>query len=193
MRSKRRPGARNTEMKHNRPFAFYSCAIFLSISTLLTGCATTFNSTGVQSRLGVQQIDSGIYRLSVREGHFTSYTAVERAVLSKVAELALQDGYQRFVLLPDDEKVRGAEASNTLRQYAQSGNWGGLEGFSTVKVSRQHQYIGGIHTNAKGTKGSTVAVMFKQNEKRVAKGIDVKTTLARLNAIKDERARRTGY
>lgn len=159
----------------------------------ITGCATHFSREAVQTRLQVKQLGAGIYRVQVYEGNFTSYSIVERAVLSKAASLATENGYERFVLLPDDQQTRSAEASGSIRKYAQSGKWGGLEGFSTIKLQRYTINTGGIPVNRRSIGGSAVVVMFKQNEKTVSKGVDAKQTLTRLNPSTTDGVRRTGF
>lgn len=77
--------------------------IVISIITLLTGCATSYQPQGMTGGFSETQLDQNVFTVLFKGNGFTSKEKAKDFTLLRSAELALNNGYKYFVIVDADE------------------------------------------------------------------------------------------
>ena len=71
----------------------------LGLALALAGCATAYQPMGFSGGFEELKLSQDTYRIRVSGNGYTSTGRAENIALLRAAELTLQDGYERFVIL----------------------------------------------------------------------------------------------
>ena len=72
---------------------------------LLAGCATPYQSGGFRGGYKEIQLDENVFQISFKGNAFVSAGRVENYALLRSAEVALENGYEYFVIVDQDVYV----------------------------------------------------------------------------------------
>lgn len=84
----------SVKQKSMKPIILISLAVFF-----LQGCATSYQSDGFSGGYSESQLDENVFRVSFRGNGYTRRDRVADFTLLRSAELAIQNGYNYFVVI----------------------------------------------------------------------------------------------
>jgi hypothetical protein len=118
-------------------------AIVLTLTVILTGCTTPYQSKGFGGGYSDSRIDSNTVRVSFYGNGFTGKESVENDMLYRCSEVTIQDGYDYFVIVtggtsPVDSSFTtpGTYTQNTTYNYGSSYTSGTYQPGQTVNVRK---------------------------------------------------------
>jgi hypothetical protein len=134
-------------------------SIIILLSILLSGCATSYQSSGSTGGYSETQLDENVFKISFRGNGFTGRERVADFALLRSAELSLQNGYKYFVVIDENSYTSNSTyttptTSNTTANVYGSGNYAYANATTTT-------YGGQTYNVSKPSSSSTI-VCFKE-------------------------------
>ncbi len=113
---------------------------------MLAGCATPYQQGGFRGGVVATPIAGDMYRVSARGNGFTDPARIEDFVLLRAAETALDQGFDYFIVLSQEDRTRNLQfttpgsATTQTNMYGSAytmGNstYGSMQGSSTTTYS----------------------------------------------------------
>jgi hypothetical protein len=137
---------------------------FVALGVTLAGCATGYQSSGLTGGYTDLQLSADTYRVTVQGNGYTSTARAENIGLLRAAELTIQNGYERFVMLSGG--VAQENAGTTDVTVNRIGNTLVASGGDTIRKPS----------------GSIVFRMLKRGDPAYASALDAKLIQAQLRA-----------
>ena len=133
--------------------------ILILSSILLSGCATTYQSSGFSGGYSETQLDENVFKVVFRGNGYTGRERVADFTLLRSAELALQNGYKYFAVIDANSYTSNSTyttptTSNTTANVYGSGNY--AYGNATTTT------YGGQTYNISKPSSSNTIVCFKE-------------------------------
>ena len=133
--------------------------ILILSSILLSGCATTYQSSGFSGGYSETQLDENVFKVAFRGNGYTGRERVADFTLLRSAELSLQNGYKYFVVIDANSYTSNSThttptRSNTTANVYGSGNY--AYGNATTTT------YGGQTYNISKPSSSNTIVCFKE-------------------------------
>lgn len=96
--------------------------VLTAIVIILSGCATSYQPSGVTGGFSEMQLNDDIYRVSFRGNAYTAHENVQNYLLRRCAELTKAKGYNYFVILESnvDKKDSQYTTPTTVSTYSKS-------------------------------------------------------------------------
>ena len=106
----------------------------LSITFILSACATTYQKAGVTGGYTETQLDANVYQVDFSGNAYISSQEVADFALLRSAELTLEKGYNYFVI------IDGSKYSDTS-SYEVPTAYGGYQTYTTSKPSASNTIV----------------------------------------------------
>ena len=133
--------------------------ILILSSIFLSGCATTYQSSGFSGGYSETQLDENVFKVAFRGNGYTGREKVADFTLLRSAELSLQNGYKYFVVIDANSYTSNSThttptTSNTTANVYGSGNY-------AYGNARTTTYGGQTYNISKPSSSNTI-VCFKE-------------------------------
>jgi len=133
--------------------------ILLLSSILLSGCATTYQSSGYSGGYSETQLDENVFKVAFRGNGYTGRERVADFTLLRSAELTIENGYKYFAVVDANSYTKNSTyttptTSNTTASVYGSGNY--AYGNATTTTT------GGQTYNISKPSSSNTIVCFKE-------------------------------
>jgi hypothetical protein len=79
---------------------------------MLAGCGTTYQANGLTGGFSSMQLDTNVWQVSFKGNAFTSRERVRDFGLLRAAELTLQNGYNYFLIMSEDDYTKTDTTQN---------------------------------------------------------------------------------
>ncbi|MCP5015892.1 MAG: hypothetical protein GY938_11585 [Ketobacter sp.] len=134
--------------------------IILLAATLIYGCATSYQSDGFSGGHSETQLDEQVFKVTFRGNGYTRRERAADLSLLRCAELALQNGYNYFVIIDADSYVSNSTyttptTTNTTASAYGTGNYA----YGTA----QSTTYGGQTYNISKPSSTNVIYLLKEN------------------------------
>lgn len=90
--------------------------LFVTVAVLVSGCATSYQSTGLTGGYSETQLAPDVFRIYFRGNGYTSGERAEDFAMLRAADVCLQHGFNCFALL--DESSSSSTSAITTPGYA---------------------------------------------------------------------------
>lgn len=126
----------------------------IGIITILSGCSTTYKSTGLTGGYSDTRLSSDIFQVSFRGNGFTSREKASDFSLLRAAELTIQNGFNYFIILNKENYLRNSTYT-TPTTYRTNLNTNSYSNFNTNSYS--NNIYGNVNTNTYGNAYTTAS------------------------------------
>lgn len=116
--------------------------IVLSISSMLFGCATSYQSQGLGGGFSETQLDTNVFIVNFRGNGYTNPERANDLSLLRSAELALQNGFKYFVIVDNKQYTQNAAYTQpvTATTNINSNNYGSLNVYGNNATYNSNSY-----------------------------------------------------
>jgi hypothetical protein len=125
---------------------------------LLAGCATPYQSGGFRGGYKEIQLDENVFQVSFRGNAFVSASRVENYTLLRSAEVAMENGYDYFVIVDKDAYETNGTVYTPATTYT-SGSMSGNNFYGTTTT-----YGGMMSSYSKPSSSNMIACYHEKPE-----------------------------
>ena len=136
--------------------------IVLIMSILITGCATSYQSSGMTGGFSETQLDKNVFTVRFAGNGYTSKERATDFTLLRSAELSLKHGYSHFRIIQNDSYSK-LSAHTTPRTYQ---TYGSIRSYGNTAYgsATTHAYGGDTYIISRPNTSNTI-VCFKKKPK----------------------------